>query len=493
MSNWCKIWPMILLSSIRFPIGLPFVLTGLIVVVSCGLLEAEKSAINTPNTGRIADWRLFYQRLSEVTAQSGSMRGGYQPYNDQSTLDGNTSNTYSVEEIGVVIASVTARLHEFNSLAQNRSARSPLTFLVASDTTYNWASDDWHPVSRTTNTYAGGALVSELREVWNGTAWVNSANAIYSYDINGYSSIYRYQSWQEDAWVDQYRLVFTYNSALVVTILNEFWNGSVWSNSFNTVLTYDSSSRLETNVSQQWTGGLWVNLSKFEYTYDGNGDQTLSLLQTWLADTWVNHSREVSVYDEHHQETSLTLQTWDIGNSAWGNSHRNEFEYDQLGNQTLIQGSHWGISGWALSRVDSMNYSNSNKIIQGITLTVTGSDSNYFFQYQARHDYDYNGSDNLVLDLGYYYFEENWNPISREVWAYTTNVCGDANGSGAVNISDAVFLINYIFSGGPAPNPLESGDADCSGLVTISDVVFLINYIFAGGLPPCAACQERYP
>ena len=67
-------------------------------------------------------------------------------------------------------------------------------------------------------------------------------------------------------------------------------------------------------------------------------------------------------------------------------------------------------------------------------------------------------------------------------------LCGDADGSGIVTISDAVYLINYIFSGGPAPNPLLSGDADCSGAVTISDAVFLINYIFGGGAAPCAAC-----
>ncbi len=67
-------------------------------------------------------------------------------------------------------------------------------------------------------------------------------------------------------------------------------------------------------------------------------------------------------------------------------------------------------------------------------------------------------------------------------------VCGDADGSLAISISDAVYLINYIFAGGPAPNPLIAGDADCSGGVSISDAVYLINFIFAGGPAPCAAC-----
>jgi agmatine deiminase len=68
-------------------------------------------------------------------------------------------------------------------------------------------------------------------------------------------------------------------------------------------------------------------------------------------------------------------------------------------------------------------------------------------------------------------------------------VCGDADGSGSVDISDAVSLIAYIFSGGPAPNPLTAGDGDCSGSVDISDAVYLIAYIFSGGPAPCASCK----
>jgi Dockerin type I domain len=61
---------------------------------------------------------------------------------------------------------------------------------------------------------------------------------------------------------------------------------------------------------------------------------------------------------------------------------------------------------------------------------------------------------------------------------------GDANGSGDVNISDAVFLVSYIFGGGTAPVPLNRGDANCDGRVNISDAVFLISYIFSGGGAP---------
>jgi hypothetical protein len=62
--------------------------------------------------------------------------------------------------------------------------------------------------------------------------------------------------------------------------------------------------------------------------------------------------------------------------------------------------------------------------------------------------------------------------------------CGDANGDGKLSVSDVVYLINYLFKGGPAPIPWEAGEANCDGKVTVSDVVYLINYLFKGGPPP---------
>lgn len=68
-------------------------------------------------------------------------------------------------------------------------------------------------------------------------------------------------------------------------------------------------------------------------------------------------------------------------------------------------------------------------------------------------------------------------------------LCGDANGDAAIDISDAVSLIAFIFSGGPAPDPEEAGDANCDDAVDISDAVYLIAHIFSGGPAPCAQCK----
>ncbi|MCK5127481.1 MAG: VCBS repeat-containing protein [candidate division Zixibacteria bacterium] len=69
-----------------------------------------------------------------------------------------------------------------------------------------------------------------------------------------------------------------------------------------------------------------------------------------------------------------------------------------------------------------------------------------------------------------------------------TYTCGDANSDLSVNVGDAVYIINYAFKGGPAPNPLCQGDANGDGVANVGDAVYLINYAFKGGPAPITPC-----
>ena len=75
----------------------------------------------------------------------------------------------------------------------------------------------------------------------------------------------------------------------------------------------------------------------------------------------------------------------------------------------------------------------------------------------------------------------NWFGIGRGPSEY---MHGDANGDQAIDASDVVYLINYLYQGGFPPIPLDAGDANCDGEVTAADVVYLINYLFRNGDPP---------
>ncbi|MCP4569646.1 MAG: hypothetical protein GY841_18870 [FCB group bacterium] len=84
--------------------------------------------------------------------------------------------------------------------------------------------------------------------------------------------------------------------------------------------------------------------------------------------------------------------------------------------------------------------------------------------------------------------------IASASYAYTEfTTCGDANTDGALNVGDAVFLINYVFKGGAASNPLCISDANGDGSINVGDAVYMINYVFKGGSKPSGCfdlCSE---
>jgi hypothetical protein len=61
---------------------------------------------------------------------------------------------------------------------------------------------------------------------------------------------------------------------------------------------------------------------------------------------------------------------------------------------------------------------------------------------------------------------------------------GDANGDGAIDISDSVFALAYLFAGGPRPACLDAADFDDDGAVAIADPVETLNHLFLGGVGP---------
>jgi hypothetical protein len=67
--------------------------------------------------------------------------------------------------------------------------------------------------------------------------------------------------------------------------------------------------------------------------------------------------------------------------------------------------------------------------------------------------------------------------------------CGDVNNDGIVNLGDVVYLITYVYKGGPAPVPLLCvGDVNHDGIVNLGDVVYMITYLYKGGPPPNPNC-----
>ena len=86
--------------------------------------------------------------------------------------------------------------------------------------------------------------------------------------------------------------------------------------------------------------------------------------------------------------------------------------------------------------------------------------------------------------------DDGYKPVFRSAKSglFSTWVFGDASRDGIVDISDVVYLMNYLFVHGPGPNPLASGDPTNDCVVDIGDVVYLINFLFVNGPAPLKGC-----
>lgn len=63
---------------------------------------------------------------------------------------------------------------------------------------------------------------------------------------------------------------------------------------------------------------------------------------------------------------------------------------------------------------------------------------------------------------------------------------GDSNASGIVDLSDGIFTLNYLFTGGATPGCMDAADADDSGgsAPDLTDAVFTFRFLFLGGEAP---------
>jgi len=78
--------------------------------------------------------------------------------------------------------------------------------------------------------------------------------------------------------------------------------------------------------------------------------------------------------------------------------------------------------------------------------------------------------------------ENNYEPMSP-------SKCGDVTDDDVIDLGDLLFLIAYLYKGGPAPDPLASGDVNSDGVVDLGDVLYIIAYLYKGGPKPnCLMC-----
>ena len=83
------------------------------------------------------------------------------------------------------------------------------------------------------------------------------------------------------------------------------------------------------------------------------------------------------------------------------------------------------------------------------------------------------------------WYHDNQNTNNAD---YKSFVCGntDNDPAGLVNIADIMYLVDFVFKGGPQPIDLRTAniDGDSEGAINVADLTWFVNYLFRDGPEP---------
>jgi len=97
---------------------------------------------------------------------------------------------------------------------------------------------------------------------------------------------------------------------------------------------------------------------------------------------------------------------------------------------------------------------------------------------------DFGNGDNTTNTIG---DPNSWNTLTLVGGDGTRFLRGDANDDGDINITDGVFVLNFLFLGGDGPTCREAANPNGDTDVNLTDGIYILNFLFLGGAGSIAA------
>ncbi|MEM7260570.1 MAG: hypothetical protein AAF488_01175 [Planctomycetota bacterium] len=94
--------------------------------------------------------------------------------------------------------------------------------------------------------------------------------------------------------------------------------------------------------------------------------------------------------------------------------------------------------------------------------------------------------DNLLIDESGFPSSPGTNDGSVELLDFNEFVRSDCNGDGGTDIADGVYLINFLFGGGPDPICDDACDSNDDSSLDVTDAIYVWNYLLLDGPAPLA-------
>jgi hypothetical protein len=156
--------------------------------------------------------------------------------------------------------------------------------LVNTYSTWNTGTNVWDSMGKSIYTYNVNNLETQRTEQqWNTNVWENGWQYLSTYDLNNNLATYTQQSWNGTVWVVAGVTTNTYLNNDLVTSLEQDGMGA---NQINQVNTFDANHNMLTNIKQIWINNAFVNDYRVEYTYNSFDQATSEKESSWNGSTW---------------------------------------------------------------------------------------------------------------------------------------------------------------------------------------------------------------
>lgn len=270
---------------------------------------------------------------------------------------------------------------------------------------------------------ASQKIKTQLREKWNGSAWVNQNRYLYTFDANDNNTDVDYQTWNGSAWVPTGKITYAgYNSYNVpMSQLVQYYSGSTLLNLSKFDMTYlPLSAKLQSKEQYNWdlTSSSWKKFERYYYNYNQDSISISTRLIPDANNNWLAEKRTVNNYNSFpFHLTEALFQQWDTAATTpvWVNLAKDSVKYNANNLRDQFLSFEAAGSGWSPTRRVQYIYDINDKLIDYQIEVNNGGWIN-----DQRFTYSYTG--NLVSEqLGYAGAGSSWVQNKRKQFLYDAN------------------------------------------------------------------------
>lgn len=232
----------------------------------------------------------------------------------------------------------------------------------------NWSNGVWENSMQQLPSYdEKGRLTKNEIAHWNPelNLWEAQTKTIFNRDNNGNLLSRETLNWMPDQgiWQASIRANYTINEfKKPSTVLNEVFDGNVWSNQSIEDLKYNGNGKMTEKQTERWNKQLsswvpdrkfiysveadrtagyiiyfwennlaqWQPYKKAEYVYVGDAIERI-LFDTWIDDTWKAQSIRKNTHDQEGALSELQVDDFDASTESWSKSSHVDFELTDFG------------------------------------------------------------------------------------------------------------------------------------------------------------------